>query len=252
MMDSSGKPHDGQTPLTGSGAPPGHRAFAVFAMAFGVFLVLSNILAVKVIAIGGLTLPAGIVVFPLTYILGDVFTEVYGFRRTRRVIWGGFFLLMTATLLAWIATLLPPAPFWGDQEAFVRFFGFVPRIALASMIAYFVGEYVNSVIMSVMKVRMGGRRFGVRAVVSTLCGEGIDSILFNSIAFIGVFAIEDVVRIVISGWILKTVYELLALPVTYRVTAWLKRVEGVDVYDIDEDYRPIGLGARSGPKECKS
>jgi uncharacterized integral membrane protein (TIGR00697 family) len=219
--------------------PAGYRFFHIVAMIFVTTLILANTLAVKIVSLFGFTLPAGIIVFPIAYIFGDVLTEVYGFRKARSVIWWGFFCLAMMAFFFWAGTLLPPAPFWKDQEAFARLFGFVPRIALASLIAYLVGEFINSAVLSKLKVRTEGRHFWLRAVLSTVIGQGADSLIFNFSAFLGVFPLRDLLFIAFSGWILKTAYEVVALPLTYACARFLKRAEGVDTYDREISYSPF-------------
>src|SRR6185436_7807487 len=157
--------------------------------------------------------------------------EIYGYRRARSIIYWGFVALVTMAGCYYVATRLTPAPFWQDQPAFARLFGFVPRIVMASLAAYLVGELVNSIILSSIKVRTKGRHFWLRAVLSTLIGQSADSLIFNFVAFAGVFPLREVAFIAFSGWVLKSLYEVFALPVTYVVAARLKRIEGVDVYD---------------------
>jgi uncharacterized integral membrane protein (TIGR00697 family) len=200
-------------------------------MVFVASLLISNTLAVKIISWAGFTLPAGIIVFPIAYIFGDVLTEVYGFRRTRSVIWWGFICLAGMAFLYWLATLLPPAPFWTDQEVFARLLGFVPRIVFASFIGYLAGEFLNSVVLSKLKVRTEGRHFWARALASTVIGEGADSVVFNIVAFAFVLPWNVLGVFILSGWFLKTLYELIILPVTYAIVGWLKRKEGIDTFD---------------------
>ena len=226
-------------------APRGFRLFHGFAMVFLFSLLVANTLAVKIISIGAFTLPAGIIVFPIAYILGDVLTEVYGFEKTRSVIWWGFGCLLAMAAFYWLATLLPPAAFWKDQEAFSRLFGLVPRIALSSVIAYLVGELLNSMVLSRMKVATDGKRFWLRAVASTMVGQGADSFIFNFAAFAGVFPLRDVVIIALSGWVLKTAYEVLVLPITYPVVRWVKRIEEIDVFDRGISYSPLPRSGRT-------
>lgn len=210
-------------------------------MIFVLSLLAGNTLAVKIIEIGPFTLPAGIVVFPVAYIFGDTLTEVYGYRKTRSVIWWGFVALAGMSLFYWLATILPPAPFWKDNEVFARLFGFVPRIAASSFVAYVVGELLNSIVLSKLKVKTKGRHFWLRAVASTVVGQGADSIIFNTLAFAGVFAWKELGVIILSGFFLKVAYEVVALPLTYAVVAWLKRSEGMDAYDEDISYNPLGV-----------
>lgn len=220
-------------------APVGYRYYHVVGMIFVATLLISNTIAGKVITCWGFTLPAGIITFPIAYLAGDILTEIYGFRKTRSIIWWGFLCLAGMSLFYWIATLLTPAPFWvKDNEAFVKFFGFVPRIAIASLIAYLVGEFLNSMVLSRLKVKMQGRHFWLRALGSTAVGQGADSFIFNFIAFGGVFPLSTVAYIAFSGFVLKTLYEVLVLPFTYVVVRKLKQVEG-DTYDHNVNYSPF-------------
>jgi len=227
---------------TEQSAPEGFRYYHVVAMIFLASLFISNTIAVKVITVWGFTLPAGIITFPVAYLAGDVLTEVYGFRKARSLIWWGFFCLAGMSLFYWLATLLPPAPFWKDDNpAFVKFFGFVPRIVLASLIAYCVGEFLNSMVMSRLKIKTQGKHLWLRAIASTIVGQGADSFVFNFVAFAGIFPTSTVAFIAFSGFVLKTLYEVVALPLTYLVVPWLKRAEGVDTYDHGVQYTPFKL-----------
>jgi uncharacterized integral membrane protein (TIGR00697 family) len=208
-------------------------------MVFVTTLILANTLAVKIVTIFGFTLPAGIIVFPIAYIFGDVLTEVYGYERTRSIIWWGFFCLALMAFFFWAGTLLPPAAFWKDQEAFARLFGFVPRIALSSLVAYLIGEFLNSAVLSKLKVRTEGKHFWLRVVLSTVVGQGADSLVFNFAAFLGVFPLGSVLFIAFSGWVLKSAYEIVALPLTYACASYLKRAEGIDTYDRGISYSPF-------------
>lgn len=218
---------------------PGYRTFHIVAMIFVTSLLVANTIAVKVIQAGPFTLPAGIIVFPVAYVFGDLLVEVWGFRRARSIIWTGFVCLALMAVFYYVATLLTPAAFWTDQEAFGRLFGFVPRIVVASFIAYLIGELLNAAILSKLKVMTGGRHFWLRCVASTLVGQGADSLVFNFIAFSFVFPFSDVAFIAFSGWVLKSLYEVLVLPITYVVAARLKRIEGIDVYDHGVRYSPL-------------
>lgn len=221
--------------------PVGYRHFHAVAMVFVTSLLVANAIAVKVITLGVFTLPAGIIVFPIAYIFGDILTEVYGYASTRTVIWWGFFCLAAMSLFFWLATLLPPAPFWKDQEGFSKLFGFVPRIAASSFIAYLIGEFLNSIVMSHLKVTTQGRHLWLRAVSSTIVGQAADSFVFNFAAFGGVFPARTVAFIALSGFVLKSLYEVVALPLTYLIVGWLKRSEGIDVYDRGVNYTPFKI-----------
>ncbi len=220
-------------------APPGYRVFHAMAMLFVATLLISNAIAVKIIAVAGFTLPAGIICFPIAYIFGDTLTEVYGYAKTRSVIWWGFFCLAGMSVFFWLATLLPAAVFWKDQESFSKLFGFVPRIAVSSFVAYLVGEFLNSIVLSRIKIRTKGRHFWFRAITSTVVGQSADSIVFNLLAFGGVFPIKSVCFIAFSGFVLKSLYEVIALPLTYIIVGWLKRKEDTDEYDHAVNYNPF-------------
>lgn len=221
--------------------PAGGGLFPVVGMLFVTFLIIANTIAVKIIEVWGFILPAGIICFPITYIFGDVLTEVYGFRRSRLVIWTGFCCLFLMSVFYWTSTTLTPAPFWKDQESYAKFFSLSPRIALASFIAYLVGEFSNSIVMSRMKIWSKGKYLWMRTIGSTLIGEGIDSFVFNFSAFTGIFPIGDVAYIAFSGYVLKVLYEVVATPVTYAIVGFLKKREGTDHFDYEETYNPFAL-----------
>lgn len=223
--------------------PKGYRYFHVISMLFVASLIIGNTLAVKIIQVGSFTLPAGILCFPVSYIVNDVLTEVYGYEKTRSVIWWGFICLAFMSLLYYFATLLAPAPFWKDQDAFARLFGVVPRIAIASFIAFLIGSFLNSYIMSIMKIRTKGKYLWTRTIGSTIIGEGADSFVFNCIAFLGVFKFYDVILIALSGFALKTLYEIIMTPFTYIAVDWLKRKENdkTETYDYNANYNPFKL-----------
>lgn len=245
-MSTQDTEHSSQSAPTSDAilSPPGFRLYHAVAMVFVASLLIANTIAVKIIDAGPFTLPAGIIVFPLAYIFGDVLTEVYGFRKAKSIIYWGFVALAMMAAFYYIATLLTPASFWSDQDAFSRLFGFVPRIVFASFIAYLIGELLNSVVLSRMKVATNGGHFWMRATASTVIGQGADSVIFNIIAFAGVFPFREVMFIALSGWVLKCAYEVLVLPITYIVAKKLKAVEGVDVYDHGIDYNLLPTGAK--------
>ena len=215
------------------------RLFHGIALLFGVMLVVSNVIASKIIQLGPFALPAGIICFPIVYIINDVLAEVYGYAQTRSVIWWGFAALALSTVVFAVAVLLPPAGFYEGQEAFSSVFGLVPRIALASLVAYLVGSFLNAYVLSRMKVRMQGRHLWARTIGSTVVGEGVDSVVFNVIAFAGVFGFEQLIVIAVSGFVLKTLYEIAATPLTYFIVGWVKRVEGIDTFDREISYNPF-------------
>lgn len=208
---------------------------------FATCLLISNILAVKILMIGPWAVPAGVLIFPVAYILNDVITEVWGFAKARLIIWTGFAVNLLAVLFFTLGVAVPGAPFWENQQAFATILGNTPRIVAASLSAYLVGSFLNAFIMSRMKVMTKGRDFSARAILSTLIGETADSSIFITIAFAGVFPIEVILTMVFTQAMIKTVYEILILPITLWVVGWVKRVEGVDAYDEGVSYNLFRL-----------
>ena len=211
--------------------------FVVLAMMFSVFLILANLMEVKVVKIGILTATAGLSVFPISYIINDCIVEVYGFAKARFVIWMGFLLNMIFVVFLQVCVALPGDPSWTAQAAVEQVFGNTPRILLGSFVAFIVGSMVNAQVMSRMKVRDGGKRFSLRAIMSTVFGESADSLIFFPIAFAGMLPLATIVTLVWTQVMLKTLYEIVALPITIRVVKLLKRVEGADVTDVNVDYK---------------
>lgn len=203
----------------------GFKYLELIAVLYVTSLLIANTIAVKVITVFGVAIPAGILCFPISYIIGDVLTEVYGFKNAKRIIIYGFICLGLMVFFYSVSSALEPASFWTHQEAYSTLFGFVPRIALGSLIAYLIGSLLNSYYMVVIKNITKGKFLWIRTIGSTIIGEGVDSIIFNSIAFAGIFAFTDLVTIILTGWILKTLYEVIATPFTYLVVGKLKRVE---------------------------
>ena len=217
-------------------------AFVAVVALFVTTLITANITAVKLVGIAGLVIPAGVVVFPISYILGDVLTEVYGFRSARRVIWLGFLCNLVAVGAIYVGGLLPPAPIWDGQGAYERILGYTPRLLVASFAAYLVGELANSFILAKLKVATEGRHLWARTIGSTLVGQGLDSLVFVLLAFGGVIPASAMVAAILAQWLVKSAYEALATPLTYLVVNRLKRREGVDVYDRDTSFNPLPLG----------
>ncbi|MXO63890.1 queuosine precursor transporter [Qipengyuania oceanensis] len=188
---------------------------------------------------------AGVLFFPVSYIIGDVLTEVYGYARARRVIWTGFAALLFMAFMAWVVVALPPAEGWDGQEAYEKVFGNTWRIVAASMIAFWAGEFANSYVLARMKVWTQGRHLWMRTIGSTVVGQGLDSVIFYPLAFYGIagWPPELLWQVVLSQWLIKTTWEAVLTPVTYAVVGWLKRREGVDIYDETTDFSPF---ARSG------
>jgi queuosine precursor transporter len=207
-------------------------------------LIADTLSAAKVFVLFGFSIPAGTIVFPLSFLADDLLTEVYGYSASRRVIWSGLAALLLMISCYEIARVLPPASFWQNQAAFETIFSHVPRVVLASSTAYLCGEFVNSYILAKMKVWMGGSRMWLRFVASTTFGELVDTLVFVSIAFTGVFPFDALVNIFLSVWIFKVVWEVIALPISLPLARWLKRVEHEDYYDRDTDFNPFQAGQR--------
>ncbi len=213
----------------------------VVAGLFVAVLLTSNILGQKVARIGPLDISAAMILFPVSYIFGDILTEVYGYACSRRIIWVGFVANALMAALGWIAIRLPPSPDWPNQRAFETVIGFVPRVVLASLVAFWAGEFSNSYVLAKMKILTSGRWLWTRTIGSTIVGEAVDSILVVAITFFAVLPPWSIVRVVISMYLLKVAYEVAATPITYLVVKWLKRKEGVDVYDRDTNFNPFSL-----------
>ena len=210
--------------------------FMLLCIIFCTCLITANFLETKVIQLGFVTFTAGMLVFPISYIINDCIAEVWGFRRTRLVIWLGFLLNFFAVGVGQIAVFIPAAPFWEGEEAFNFVFGLAPRVAIASFLAFFVGSFMNAYVMSRMKLQSKGKHFSVRAIVSTLAGEGVDSLIFFPIAFAGMMPVHELIRMMLTQMILKTLYEIIILPVTIRVVTYVKQFEGIDTYDNHISY----------------
>ena len=204
-------------------------------------LLTANVTASKLVSAGSLTLTAGIVLFPVSYIVGDVLTEVWGYAATRKVIWLGFACNALMVGAIWVAGALPPAPFWKGQAAWDEILGQTPRILVASFIAYLIGEFANAYVLARLKIATAGRWLWVRTIGSTIVGEGLDSLVFVALAFSGTVAAGALVAIVINQWLIKVVYEGLATPLTYAAVAWLKARERVDTFDYQTDFNPLRL-----------
>lgn len=215
--------------------------FMLAGILFAACLLVSNILASKIMMVGPWSAPAGVLVFPLAYIINDVIAEVWGYRKARLIIWAGFGVNLLAVLFFSLGIVATPAPFYGAQEAFSAVLGNTPRIVAASLLAYLVGSFLNAYIMSRFKVLTRGKGFSLRAIVSTLAGEGADSLIFITVAFAGVFPAGVLFTMVLTQAIIKTVYEIAVLPLTVWVVGKVKKLEGEDVYDIAVSYNPFKL-----------
>ncbi|MEX0696689.1 MAG: queuosine precursor transporter [Dongiaceae bacterium] len=213
--------------------------FLLLTALFVACLIAANIVAVKLIAPFGLLLPAAIVIFPVSYILGDVLTEVYGYRAARRVIWLGFLANLIVVAAIALAQILPAASFWDGQAAFERILGQTPRILAASFLAYLIGEFANAFVLAKLKIATEGRLLWLRTIGSTLVGQGLDSAVFITLAFAGIIPPAGLVAAVVTQWLVKSAYEALATPVTYAVVGFLKRRDRIDVYDRDTRFNPL-------------
>lgn len=215
------------------------KYFVIITGIFITSLLTANIIAVKLIDIFGFVLPAGVVIFPISYIFGDILTEVYGYRLARLVIWLGFLCNLLMVVAIWIAQILPSANFWNNQSAYEMILGYTPRLLVASFIAYLIGEFVNSFVLSRMKIMTKGRFLWSRTIGSTIVGEGLDSLVFIFIAFVGIIPLWGLSNAVLAQWVFKTGYEILITPLTYLVVNKLKHLEGTDVFDHNLNFNPF-------------
>jgi len=215
-----------------------HR-FVIITAVFITCLITANVVAVKVINIGFLVLPAAIFVFPLSYIFGDVLTEVYGYRLTRRVIWLGFFCNLIFVVFAWIGQVLPAAPFWAGQAAYESILGYTPRLLVASFLGYLAGEFLNSTILAKMKIMTRGRWLWSRTIGSTIAGQGLDTTIFIILAFVGTPVFSSLM--ILHHWLAKIVIEAAATPLTYVVVNYLKKKEAIDTYDYETNFTPFSI-----------
>jgi uncharacterized integral membrane protein (TIGR00697 family) len=216
--------------------------FVVATAVFVTSLITANIIAVKLVGIAGLVFPAAVVIFPISYIFGDILTEVYGYQRARQVIWLGFLCNLLAVIAIQLGQILPSASFWQGQSAYEQILGYTPRLLAASFIAYLIGEFANSIVLAKMKVATQGRWLWTRTIGSTLVGEGLDSLVFISVAFWGTIPSSALLSTVITQWLMKSVYEALVTPLTYLVVNFLKRKEGIDVFDYNTQFNPLRIG----------
>jgi len=220
-----------------------YSVWFVFVVAiFITCLITANIAAVKLVEVFRFVLPAGTIIFPVSYIFGDVLTEVYGYRQARRVIWLGFFCNLVVVVAIWIGQVLPPASFWDGQKAYERILGYTPRLLVASFLAYLVGEFANSFVLAKMKVVTQGRWLWTRTIGSTLVGEGLDSLVFMTLAFAGTMPAGGLLSAILTQWLVKSGYEAVVTPLTYIVVNFLKRKEGLNVFDYDTRFNPLLFG----------
>ena len=220
------------------------RYLDLLTIGFVVVLLISNLVGQKICRIGPIRVSGAELLFPITYICGDIFTEVYGYGASRRAIWIGFFAMALLSAMGALAVALPPAPGWPNQQAFATVFGLVPRFAAASLIAYWAGEFTNSFTLARMKLLTRGRWLWTRTIGSTVTGQAVDTTLVVLIAFGGYTAWNTMGQLILWSYLTKVIYETVAPPATYAVVAWLKRVEAVDTFDRGTDFNPFALHTR--------
>ena len=213
--------------------------FMLLGILFNVCLIAANLLETKVIQVGSLTVTAGLLVFPISYIINDCIAEVWGFKKARLIIWSGFAMNFFVVALGLIAVAIPAAPFWEGEEHFNFVFGMAPRIVAASLMAFLVGSFLNAYVMSKMKVASQGRNFSARAIWSTVVGETADSLIFFPVAFGGIIAWKELLIMMGIQIVLKSMYEVIILPVTIRVVKAIKKIDGSDVYDTNISYNVL-------------
>ncbi len=240
---------ESNSPATNQPAPRNYRYYEFVMVAFVTILICSNLIGPAKIAqidaplLGTLTFGAGVLFFPISYVFGDILTEVYGYARSRRVIWAGFAGLAFASFMAYVVVALPPATFWQNQAAYETAFGSTWRIALASLIAFSCGEFVNSFVLAKMKIMTGGKWLWSRTIGSTILGEGVDSLLFYPLAFWGAGIIPDdkLATVMLAQFVTKVGVEIAFTPFTYKIVGWLKRAENEDYYDRNTNFTPFSL-----------
>lgn len=217
------------------------KHYDTIACLFVAVLIISNIASAKVSHIGPFDFDGGTILFPIAYIFDDILTEVYGYAKSRKIIWLGFFSLITMALTLGVVQYLPAAPDWTNQAAYETIIGFVPRIVLASMTAYWLGEFLNSYVLAKMKLWTNGKMLWTRTVGSTVVGEAVDTVTFTTIAFLGVLTLPTMFNVMATIYVFKVLYEILATPITYKVINFLKKSEGVDYYDKGTNFTPFKL-----------
>ena len=219
-----------------------YKYYDILMASFVTILLTSNLIgAPKVCTVFGFTFGAGVLFFPLSYLFGDILTEVYGYAHSRKVVWAGFGALVFTALMSEFIRLLPGAPHWANQESFDIIFATAPRVAIASLIGYLVGEFMNSYVLARMKVWSNGKHLWMRTIGSTIIGEAIDSIIFYPVAFLGIWSNALVIEVMISNYIIKVIWEIVMTPFTYKIVSFLKHAEKVDYYDRNTNFNPFLL-----------
>jgi uncharacterized integral membrane protein (TIGR00697 family) len=218
------------------------RYYDLVMAAFVTVLLCSNLIgASKVCSVFGVTFGAGVLFFPISYVFGDILTEVYGYARSRKVVWAGFAAMAFASFMSWFVLRLNPATGWTGQAALESVFGGTPRLVLASLVAYFVGEFANSFTLAKMKIFTEGKMLWTRTVGSTIVGELVDSVIFYPLAFLAIWPTDLVIKVMLSNYLIKVGWEILMTPLTYKIVAFLKRAENEDYYDYHTDFTPFSL-----------
>jgi queuosine precursor transporter len=219
-----------------------YRYYDLVMAAFVAVLLCSNVIGPgKVCNVWGFTFGAGVLFFPISYIFGDILTEVYGYARARRVVWTGFAALGFASLMSYVVVALPPPANWPHQEAYQTVFGQTPRIVLASLVAFWAGEFTNSYVLAKMKLKTEGRWLWLRTIGSTIIGEGVDSLIFYPVAFLGAWSNDQLITVLISNYVIKVVWEIAATPFTYKIVNFLKRAEQEDYFDKATNFNPFAI-----------
>ncbi len=219
-----------------------YKYYDLVMAAFVTVLLCSNLIgASKITTVGGFTFGAGIFFFPVSYIFGDILTEVYGYARARKVVWAGFTAMAFASFMAWFVVGLPPAEGYANQEALEKILGGTPRIAGASLVAFFCGEFCNSLTLAKMKIWTNGKKLWARTIGSTVVGEAVDSLIFYPLAFLGIWETALVLKVMLSNYLLKVLWEVINTPLTYQAVKFLKKAENEDFYDRGTDFTPFSL-----------
>jgi uncharacterized integral membrane protein (TIGR00697 family) len=218
-----------------------YHCLPIIAMLYVTSLLVANIAAFKIVQIGPVIFPAGLVIFPLSYIFDDILTEVYGYQYSRRIIWTGLFCVWLFCFVGKVTTFLPVAPFWSFQEAYALVMSSVPRVVVASSISYLVSEFLNSYLLAKLKIALAGKHYWLRLLASTGVGGAVDSFLFCSIAFALTLPWSALLLLIFWQWVIKVGYEIIAIPLTYFITGYLKRIENEDYYDYTTNFNPFRL-----------
>lgn len=222
-------------------SPAARPCIAIVGILFAGFLILSNLTAFKIVQIAGLSFPAGLVFFPLTFIFDDILTEVYGFKVARRVIWSALFANIIIVLGTLLTISLPPSPYWHEQQAYAQVYSAIPRVFIASTISYLAGEFANSIILAKLKIKTQGQHLWLRVALSTMAGVGIDTFVFMHIAFLFAMPYSEIWKIIITMYLLKVGYEIVAIPLTYFISNYLKQKDQIDHYDFNTKFNPFSF-----------